>query len=501
MYPANPFMGSQHPGNQLSAAAATLMASSAAVGSGYSPGILSRLQLSNLLRQDPALGGGSHLQQQQQHTAALHHAAAAQHAAQQQQQHAAAMHLPPGGYGDHARFAALSGLPTGPLALDPMMQLLASLQHGGPNISHQPSKLLNLPPLQPPPPMTHPSVLMTHPAFRLSAQSLLASLQQSSGQQQQQMAAAAAYGSMPMSFGKMALGLAAAGSAPAAAAGVPASVNNGRSIMTAQRLAALAKYMEKRKHRKFHKKVRYESRKRLAESRPRVRGQFVKQEVHHAAPAPAPTPAAPSTQAPGSPDTPATPSPAASDPTSASVSVSPGNPSSGPAIPGPASTGGVPGVPANLSPAGAAVAAVALSNFLKNISRLSALPPAGCGGAATTTAQQQPHAAAAAAASQPQGAAAAAATPAPQATAVAALPPGQAAAAGAALAGATRGGVQQRWTRRRVVPVMRRKMKSRTPGTGTRRTRRRRELHTCTPVRGTGVPQPASSMHGWCPTR
>mmetsp|Transcript_35927 Transcript_35927/g.101756 ORF Transcript_35927/g.101756 Transcript_35927/m.101756 type:complete len:490 (-) Transcript_35927:716-2185(-) len=43
-----------------------------------------------------------------------------------------------------------------------------------------------------------------------------------------------------------------------------------------RRAAALAKFREKRKSRNFDRKVRYESRKRLAEERPRVRGQFVK---------------------------------------------------------------------------------------------------------------------------------------------------------------------------------------------------------------------------------
>lgn len=42
------------------------------------------------------------------------------------------------------------------------------------------------------------------------------------------------------------------------------------------RKAAIAKFREKRKARNFNKKVRYESRRRLAETRPRVRGQFVK---------------------------------------------------------------------------------------------------------------------------------------------------------------------------------------------------------------------------------
>ncbi|KAF8397608.1 hypothetical protein HHK36_016528 [Tetracentron sinense] len=45
----------------------------------------------------------------------------------------------------------------------------------------------------------------------------------------------------------------------------------------AQREAALTKFRQKRKERCFQKKVRYQSRKRLAEQRPRVRGQFVRQ--------------------------------------------------------------------------------------------------------------------------------------------------------------------------------------------------------------------------------
>ncbi|XVE77340.1 hypothetical protein DITRI_Ditri13aG0054700 [Diplodiscus trichospermus] len=44
-----------------------------------------------------------------------------------------------------------------------------------------------------------------------------------------------------------------------------------------QREAALTKFRLKRKDRCFEKKVRYQSRKRLAEQRPRVRGQFVRQ--------------------------------------------------------------------------------------------------------------------------------------------------------------------------------------------------------------------------------
>ncbi|KAA8518817.1 hypothetical protein F0562_016409 [Nyssa sinensis] len=45
----------------------------------------------------------------------------------------------------------------------------------------------------------------------------------------------------------------------------------------AQRVAALAKFRQKRKERCFQKKVRYQSRKRLAEQRPRVQGQFARQ--------------------------------------------------------------------------------------------------------------------------------------------------------------------------------------------------------------------------------
>ncbi|KAL8241110.1 hypothetical protein R6Q59_014465 [Mikania micrantha] len=48
----------------------------------------------------------------------------------------------------------------------------------------------------------------------------------------------------------------------------------------AQREAALTKFRQKRKERCFEKKVRYQSRKKLAEQRPRVRGQFVRQGVN-----------------------------------------------------------------------------------------------------------------------------------------------------------------------------------------------------------------------------
>lgn len=52
---------------------------------------------------------------------------------------------------------------------------------------------------------------------------------------------------------------------------------------SAQREAALTKFRQKRKERCFEKKVRYQSRKKLAEQRPRVRGQFVRQTAHETA--------------------------------------------------------------------------------------------------------------------------------------------------------------------------------------------------------------------------
>ncbi|XP_047324669.1 two-component response regulator-like PRR73 [Impatiens glandulifera] len=55
---------------------------------------------------------------------------------------------------------------------------------------------------------------------------------------------------------------------------------NGVNGLT-QREAALNKFRQKRKDRCFEKKVRYQSRKRLAEQRPRIRGQFVRQIVAH----------------------------------------------------------------------------------------------------------------------------------------------------------------------------------------------------------------------------
>ncbi|KAH1112734.1 hypothetical protein AAZX31_04G209300 [Glycine max] len=55
--------------------------------------------------------------------------------------------------------------------------------------------------------------------------------------------------------------------------------NNANSHRSIQREAALNKFRLKRKERCYEKKVRYESRKKLAEQRPRVKGQFVRQ-VH-----------------------------------------------------------------------------------------------------------------------------------------------------------------------------------------------------------------------------
>ncbi|KAK6135154.1 hypothetical protein DH2020_031102 [Rehmannia glutinosa] len=54
-------------------------------------------------------------------------------------------------------------------------------------------------------------------------------------------------------------------------------VHEGASERSMRREAALMKFRLKRKDRCFEKKVRYESRKKLAEQRPRVKGQFVRQ--------------------------------------------------------------------------------------------------------------------------------------------------------------------------------------------------------------------------------
>lgn len=63
-----------------------------------------------------------------------------------------------------------------------------------------------------------------------------------------------------------------AGDGSGSAYGIPLDQNR-----SALREAALNKFRQKRKDRCFEKKVRYQSRKKLAEQRPRVRGQFVRQ--------------------------------------------------------------------------------------------------------------------------------------------------------------------------------------------------------------------------------
>eukprot|EP00239_Pterosperma_sp_CCMP1384_P001292 CAMPEP_0197848756 /NCGR_PEP_ID=MMETSP1438-20131217/9916_1 /TAXON_ID=1461541 /ORGANISM="Pterosperma sp., Strain CCMP1384" /LENGTH=384 /DNA_ID=CAMNT_0043461153 /DNA_START=225 /DNA_END=1379 /DNA_ORIENTATION=+ len=57
------------------------------------------------------------------------------------------------------------------------------------------------------------------------------------------------------------------------------SVSSAKQVSAARRASALTKFREKKKSLTFEKKVRYVSRKKLAESRPRIRGQFVKQET------------------------------------------------------------------------------------------------------------------------------------------------------------------------------------------------------------------------------
>ncbi|KAF5732455.1 two-component response regulator-like APRR5 isoform X1 [Tripterygium wilfordii] len=61
--------------------------------------------------------------------------------------------------------------------------------------------------------------------------------------------------------------------------------NNEKSPRSIQREAALTKFRLKRKDRCFEKKVRYETRKKLAEQRPRVKGQFVRQALSVTTPA------------------------------------------------------------------------------------------------------------------------------------------------------------------------------------------------------------------------
>ncbi|XP_057439715.1 two-component response regulator-like APRR9 isoform X3 [Lotus japonicus] len=63
--------------------------------------------------------------------------------------------------------------------------------------------------------------------------------------------------------------------------GVDDELRGTDSHRTSQREAALTKFRLKRKDRCYDKKVRYESRKRLADKRPRVKGQFVRQVQHN----------------------------------------------------------------------------------------------------------------------------------------------------------------------------------------------------------------------------
>ena len=61
------------------------------------------------------------------------------------------------------------------------------------------------------------------------------------------------------------------------------SMKKGTEAASERRAEAIRKFREKKKARTFKKKVRYESRKRLAEARPRIKGQFVRPEVAAAA--------------------------------------------------------------------------------------------------------------------------------------------------------------------------------------------------------------------------
>lgn len=54
------------------------------------------------------------------------------------------------------------------------------------------------------------------------------------------------------------------------------SSTDGKPRKVDRREAALLKFRQKRKQRCFDKKIRYVNRKKLAEKRPRVRGQFVR---------------------------------------------------------------------------------------------------------------------------------------------------------------------------------------------------------------------------------
>ncbi|GLU02443.1 hypothetical protein SLE2022_196930 [Rubroshorea leprosula] len=71
----------------------------------------------------------------------------------------------------------------------------------------------------------------------------------------------------------------AAGNSEAGAISGRTSASGLDEDRAAHREAALTKFRQKRKERCFEKKVRYQSRKKLAEQRPRVKGQFVRQTV------------------------------------------------------------------------------------------------------------------------------------------------------------------------------------------------------------------------------
>ncbi|PWA53491.1 zinc finger protein CONSTANS-like 5 [Artemisia annua] len=55
------------------------------------------------------------------------------------------------------------------------------------------------------------------------------------------------------------------------------AINDEKKFSAADREARVLRYREKRKNRKYDKKIRYASRKAYAETRPRIRGRFVKQ--------------------------------------------------------------------------------------------------------------------------------------------------------------------------------------------------------------------------------
>nr|APM86403.1 putative zinc finger protein CONSTANS-like protein [Chrysanthemum lavandulifolium]APM86408.1 putative zinc finger protein CONSTANS-like protein [Chrysanthemum lavandulifolium] len=55
------------------------------------------------------------------------------------------------------------------------------------------------------------------------------------------------------------------------------AINNEKKFSAADREARVLRYKEKRKNRKYDKKIRYASRKAYAETRPRIKGRFVKQ--------------------------------------------------------------------------------------------------------------------------------------------------------------------------------------------------------------------------------